>query len=623
MAPPKKGQRAAQRPGQRGAQRPPDGKVRLSQVVTTFGPGAMVDLLDHAVLVGGTDFWRYDKLQPDAFIAEPRLYDAISRRLEAKGIRLNVGFAFRKPPAGDDQAAMLSNGIPVVEFPTWFVCQECRALTAAKNLEKEKQRYIHRCSDAKRGTCVPVRFVAACPKGHLEEFPWVWFHTGPGKEPCEEPDLFLEEDASGDLSNIVVACRTCKQRRSLSTAREPLVLPLCRGDRPWLGFDGRDPKGCDEHLNLLVRTATSAYFTQSMSALWIPDKARELQDELARPDLWKVVQEASAADLPMLRKVVPIVRNSLAGYTDEAVMTAIETIRGGKAAARPELRTAEFDVFCEQPEVEGAQPPDGSHFFARRLPEKEPLPDHVERIVLAKKLRQVRAQIGLTRLSSATPNLQGEYDDASRLQPVGLNSTWLPAVELFGEGVLICLDEAQVKAWENRPEVLAREEILRQGYAREFQAGGQPFLGARYYLLHSLSHLLISSISLSCGYSAASLAERIYCAPAHDPTPMAAILIMTGSPGSEGTLGGLIEQGRELRRHLRHAFDLATLCSNDPVCAYHQPGGHSGRHLEGAACHACLFIAEPACERFNRFLDRALVVPTMAAPGCAFFQERP
>src|SRR5690606_17904978 len=121
------------------------------------------------------------------------------------------------------------------------------------------------------------------------------------------------------------------------------------------------------------------------------------------------------------------------------------------------------------------------------------------------------------------------------------------------------------------------------GYMHEIGGDGPAFLGARYYLLHSLSHLLISSISLSCGYSAASLVERIYCAPATDPTPMAAILIMTGSPGSEGTLGGLVEQGRDLRRHLQHAFDLATLCSNDPVCAYHHPGGHSGRHLEGAA----------------------------------------
>jgi len=105
---------------------------------------------------------------------------------------------------------------------------------------------------------------------------------------------------------------------------------------------------------------------------------------------------------------------------------------------------------------------------------------------------------------------------------------------------------------------------------------------------------------------------------------MAAVLIMTGTSGAEGTLGGLVEQGRVIAKHLRRAWDMGTLCSNDPVCAHHDPNDHSARYLEGAACHGCLFVAEPACERFNRYLDRALVVPTLGYPaGLAFFPERP
>ena len=105
----------------------------------------------------------------------------------------------------------------------------------------------------------------------------------------------------------------------------------------------------------------------------------------------------------------------------------------------------------------------------------------------------------------------------------------------------------------------------------------------------------------------------------HDPC----ILLHTGSSGSEGTLGGLVEQGRRLREHLDEAIKLGELCSNDPVCAGHSPDGdHAERFLEGAACHGCLFIAECSCERFNRYLDRALVVPTIGHPkGLAFFQE--
>ena len=144
-------------------------------------------------------------------------------------------------------------------------------------------------------------------------------------------------------------------------------------------------------------------------------------------------------------------------------------------------------------------------------------------------------------------------------------------------------------------------------------------------MLHSLAHLLISAISLECGYAASSIRERIYCAGDDAETKMAAILLMTGTTGSEGTLGGLAEQGRNIGAHLQRAWQLGTLCSNDPICASHSPArDHAERHLEGAACHGCLFIAEPSCERNNSFLDRALVVPTIGHdPRLAMFAERP
>jgi hypothetical protein len=74
----------------------------------------------------------------------------------------------------------------------------------------------------------------------------------------------------------------------------------------------------------------------------------------------------------------------------------------------------------------------------------------------------------------------------------------------------------------------------------------------------------MSALALECGYSASALRERIYCAPTGSDPAMAAALISTGS---EGTLGGLVEQGRKLRVHLERAFDMGTLYSYDPVCA--------------------------------------------------------
>jgi Domain of unknown function (DUF1998) len=199
-----------------------------------------------------------------------------------------------------------------------------------------------------------------------------------------------------------------------------------------------------------------------------------------------------------------------------------------------------------------------------------------------------------------------------------------------GEGFFVQLDEQALRDWEGRSEVRTRVDELYAGYKRwadTFERDGRTapeFYGPRFYLLHSLAHLLIQALSLECGYSASAIRERIYCSKPADKTFMAGFLLSTGSTGSDGTLGGLVDQGRSFAEHLRRAFDRSLICSSDPVCASHRPSQDpTGRFIHGAACHGCLFIAEPSCEHFNRFLDRALVFPTLGHNGLAFFPSRP
>jgi len=139
---------------------PPDGRVRRSQVVTTYGPGALVDLVDQAVLVGGLDFWRWDPNKGRRVIQEPRLRDALAERFQQAGRPLSFENAFFEPPLGDDQAPTKLSGIQALEFPRWSVCQTCRALARNDHLQLKSGRYHHDCE--KKGVCVPVRFVAAC-----------------------------------------------------------------------------------------------------------------------------------------------------------------------------------------------------------------------------------------------------------------------------------------------------------------------------------------------------------------------------------------------------------------------------------------------------------------------------
>lgn len=605
-------------------QQQPDGTVRQSQVVTTFGPGAMVDLLTDAVLVSGLDFWSYDRNYEIPHIPEPRLRDAIVERFRKLGRELSQDQPFRAPPMGNDREPTKFAGVQVLEFPQWFVCQNvhCRALLRKDGLELKSHRYWHQCDRTHRAECVPVRFVSACKRGHIDEFGWIGFvHAVAGKERCPSPSLTFQEGATGDFNDIRVDC-ACGASAKLN-ATYGLELP-CFGSRPWLGPEGKEE--CKEHVRLLVRTASNSYFPQVVSALSIPDPAGELQERVR--SVWDVVKTATKELLPAFRQIEKV-RIALEGFTDHQVLEIVSAISDDKPVSQGSIRTAEFKQFVSsKPEAAGDLPPVGTTFFARTVKPKLGLPPGVGRLVVAAKLREVAAQIGFTRLEPVSADLQGEYDLGVEAAALGLTTNWLPASEVHGEGVFLELDEAAVRKWEDTAAVKERGKELLGGYeawASTVEAA-PPFPGVRFYLLHSLSHLLISAISLECGYAASAIRERIYCGPsAKDPTPMAAILLSTGTSGTEGTLGGLVEQGRQIRAHLQRAWDLGRLCSNDPVCGTHSPeSDHAERFLEGAACHGCLFVAECSCERFNRYLDRALVVPSIGhSTELAFFSKRP
>jgi hypothetical protein len=612
----------------------PEGQLRQSQLVTTFGPGAMVDLVDRAVVIGGLEHWGYG---PKGYVAldDPRLRRSLVPRLKALDPDLDLardGY-FRMAPEGDARDPFPNVGVRALEFPRWFVCQKCRRLArASEQFENKNGRYRHECAKNKWSSAVPVRFVGACKRGHLTDFPWIAFaHTDREGGVCDRQELYLEEKALGDIARILVRCANCDAQTAMSKAT---VLPYtCTGDRPWLGGRAAN-EACDQKLELLVRTASHAYFAQVVSALRLPDPEPDpLRLRLREKDVWKAVHKVTSVEqLTMITELMEHVASAVRGASKEQVLAAIRAENDAATATseRP-LRSAEYErLVTAPPDEPGVVPDPGVQFAAYRVPRQRlDLPPGVRGLVVVPELREVRVQVSFSRFDSIGANLQGEYDfEGRKVKPAVLtlptgNEKWLPAAEVRGEGVFVELDEDALQTWEKRRPVALRAEQL----LRAFEAHGQgDFPGVRFYLLHSLSHLLLTAVSLECGYAASAIRERIYCGRAEEGGPnMAAVMLTTGTTGSEGTLGGLVEEGRRIRHHLREAWDLGRLCSNDPVCAAHDPSSESSdRRTEGAACHGCLYIAECSCERFNRFLDRALVVPTIGNdPELAFFRERP
>jgi hypothetical protein len=235
------------------------------------------------------------------------------------------------------------------------------------------------------------------------------------------------------------------------------------------------------------------------------------------------------------------------------------------------------------------------------------------------------AQVGFTRFEAVSPDIDGELEMGVRRASLAREITWLPAVENRGEGIFIQFKKQAVEDWASRPEVIAHGMRLLKGYEAwkaERSGASKKFVEQGgllpYVLFHSFSHMLITEVSLECGYPASSIRERIYTIP----DVGYGVLLYTGTSDAEGTLGGLIQVGRRIHEHIRGALAMGELCSNDPVCAQHEPSNlHERRFLHGAACHGCLLISETSCEQHNELLDRALVVSTVDNLGIEFFKQ--
>ncbi len=635
--------------------RRPDGAVRRSQILTSAGPGSLVDLVNDAVIIGGLDTWRYTTDQSD-FIIEPRLQIRAQKLLSAMSWWSHPEVRLRSPPACDDNKVTRNLGIQAARFPGWYLCQNnsCRSLVNWRGLNEHRK---HTCSDttSRRGMpVVPVRFVSACPNGHIQDIDWLWFvHRGKTEDgveqesgqprryctrkgPSQRPNdplgdgyssalYLIQVGTSGELADYVVGCRDCGMIRGLQELNTPAALGKCPGHRPWLG-DAREAN-CSQatQIRLLTRTASNAYFAQTLSVLSIPDPDTELREKVE--EVWTFIQGASREFLGMCMTNIPAVQKVLGGYMLDDVWEEVDRRQQGRPVDIPKTRETEWKALMSAPpEAPGERPSPDQVWFARKIPTPD-APDFLDRVVLVHHLREVRAQIGFTRLESVTGDAEGDYDLSVTTAPLGLDASWIPAVEILGEGVFLAFSREAIEAWESRIAVIRRREKFTEALFEFNQNRKNPVLfpqpiAARLLMLHTLSHMLINAISLECGYPATSIRERIYCSHGGDGEWRAGILLYTGTPGSEGTLGGLVEVGRNILHHLRRAAEMGLLCSNDPVCAQHEPhGSEEGREREGAACHGCVLIGEPSCERMNRDLDRTFVVPTVEESEVAFLRD--
>ncbi len=594
-----------------------------------------------SVLIMGLDDWRAERCRE---IAEDRLLTAVRSCLGPSVQRLLL------PPIDWDSDGLSSSspnapalGVPVCAFPRWLRCPRCARLATVDSgffrlrldpYRPERSAYVH---DGCDGVPVhPVRFLRACRNGHLSDFPWIdYVHENRPK--CRPASLSLNETGvSGEAADIYVRCAECNAQRSLADAFirggdddagadvKPRGFHVpCTGFHPHLRR--RDTEPCGEEARTLLLGASNGWFPIILSLLSLP----RAEDKLARlvEERWAEINDIETLEVARVL-LKPTRQPAFAEYTPEAIFAAIGAKRQGDAAAavedseQPDLKVPEWEIFTRGETV------DQGHDF-KLVPVAPPVgwEPFFTRVVLAERLREVRALVGFNRIES-----RGDFTDADpvldeRSSPLCRgHAKWVPASEVRGEGLFIQFDEERVAAWLAQPEMADHARSFLAGHRqwrrfRNIRPESDGFPGLRFVLLHSFAHALLRQLALECGYTAASIRERIYSREATaDTAAQAGVLLYTATADSEGTLGGLVHLGRpeNLGRLITGALEALRVCASDPLCAEHPPI-LDPRTIHAACCHACLFASETSCERGNRYLDRAVLVPTLRDGQMAYF----
>jgi hypothetical protein len=601
----------------------------------SFGVGALLDLPNMSVMVMGLDDWQAHSAKE---VSEPRLVAALQRRVGEYVERLLLTPG--SDPENREQSSGLPHGVPVSSFPRWLRCTACNTIATIDSglfkfkgdpFRAERSRYVHEGCSKNRGrtppTAAPIRFLLACREGHISDFPWYDF-VHRGSTSCKGSRLVLTEfDVSGDIANIRVTCQTCRASHVLgevTAPNSPLTL-RCNGHLPHLR--SKQDKPCQEATKLMTLGASNMWFPLSMSALSIPQHI----DPVAKvvEENWSVLQRAKNRDIvEFIVEDKPLIFEA---FSVDDIWQAVEARRSQPDTPEDDPTNDVEDL--KMPEWQALCNPTSSHqdddFELEEVAPPATFEALFEPTVKVKRLREVRALYGFTRIES-----NGDFTDATSVQDGRYTSLsrkpldWLPAAETRGEGIFLRFKESALRDWEARPEVKVLEAAFRDSHRkwrkkRDLEPIDEGFGGIRYVLIHSLAHALMRQIVLEAGYTSASIRERLYSRQVTDDGgSMAGILLYTAASDSEGTLGGLVRLGdpQTLGRHLQQTLEAMRLCASDPLCAEHPPNDDDGgRGVHAACCHACLFAPETSCERGNRYLDRAVLVPTLARDDVAFF----
>lgn len=619
--------------------------VRVSQAILQYGVGNIVDFPDQTLMTSAPKYWK----------------DQVIKKHDGRLEKL-LHVTYFGMPGNSDQGC--KTGISYVRFPEWYFCPKCRRFMSLTEWQKEYRSKASpkiqendpymvknlKCYNCKQSLVI-TRIITVCPNGHIDDFPWIeWTHckNQSGAMPiCSNPQLEFTTSLSGSegLEGLTLTC-TCGAKATLKDAFSKGSFKSlykkfgdtydfkCKGKHPWKNikelceFNG---ERCFPEVR--QRGASSIYFPILASSLVIPPYSSILQKKIENSKAFEVLSTQvlgirNVTSLPKKLKEQTIKELLTKGAEEIQIEIAmgiqvnqiidileqrwlVEEDPKGTTDSY-EYRAEEYSALSGQVSVIEKSDSD----FSRESTsiQEYDLP-YITNISLIHKVREVQALLGYSRVYPVE-NMNTKSDKAKAVSIKDKDMDWYPAYEVRGEGIFIEFDNDYLEKWISNSQFAAKRiQQLTANYNNSyFGKEKSKVYTAKFLILHTLSHLLIKQLSFECGYGIASLKERIYCSKTYEPKKMAGILIYTASGDSEGTLGGLVRQGRAdiFPKLFKKALQTALTCSNDPVCSCSNGQGRDSLNL--AACYSCTLIPETSCEEFNSFLDRGVVVGTMEYP---------
>ncbi|MEH2183038.1 DUF1998 domain-containing protein [Nostoc sp.] len=610
--------------------------LRPSQYITTFGPSSVLETPDGPVVIAAPSHSTlFENIHPEAYeIQDLRLSQTL----------LNNKKIFRIP--SNAELGVKENRLVyhAYYFPRWSLCPTHGILYRYK---PQSLIGCPRCKTASKWGKVwaksreeAVRFVLACSHGHLDEVSWSLLIKH--KKGCSKPEYLRWQGGGGALRNIRIECPECRENANFGEVYSRNFS--CSGRFP---EENNRRVDCNRPAKIIQRGAANLRVSEIKTALTIPpldtQLHRLLQSRAVLDVLVAIPVNSKNLLVQLLDNLVkgnrldPLISATIKQYEEVEILGVIydilSEITNPKKSTEATLRQDEFlslhNAACDGAPPQRSDKPGGPNQFEvykENVTTFRLGSGRILRVTPLSRLRVVMVQIGYTRPIDTNQNDSQENSPIIipvEYMPPNESTAWHPGVELFGEGIF--LDFVS----DTEPKGISEHFPLQgEAYSRWLAAHNSPssyqkikamlankdedlhrldYLNPVFVWWHTLSHRLITALSVDSGYSSAAIRERVYTCTINNKT-VGGLLLYTAQSGGDGTLGGLIGLVPHFDRILQSALRNIDACSNDPICIEEEFGEDK---VNGSACYACQLISETSCEHRNTLLDRRLLLENM------------